>query len=129
MMESFAKLQGWRVARFSQEESLDADLTLMDRMGELVNCYAVSDLVVLGGAFESIGGHNAVEAAQFGIPIISGPHYFNQKELFAGIEGITITPKEKLSEVLRYPKLLEATRLKIRGDALERIEKEIRNVL
>ncbi|ADV45967.1 lipid IV(A) 3-deoxy-D-manno-octulosonic acid transferase [Nitratifractor salsuginis] len=129
MMESFAKLQAWQARRFSQGESLEADLILMDRMGELINCYAISDLVVLGGAFEPIGGHNAVEAAQFGMPIISGPHYFNQEELFAGIEGITIAPKEELAEVLRYPKLLEPTRLKVRGDALERIEKEIRNVL
>jgi len=101
----------------------------MDRMGELVNCYAISDLVILGGAFEPIGGHNAAEAAQFGIPIISGPHNFNQKELFDGIEGIRIASKEELPEILRYPKLLEPTRLKVRSDALDRIEEEIRDVL
>ena len=129
MMRSFAKLQGWSSARFSDTENFGSDLTLMDRMGELVNCYAISDLVVLGGAFEPIGGHNAAEAAQFGIPIISGPHYFNQKELFEGIEGITVATGEELPDVLRYPGLLSSTRLKVQGDALGIIEKEIRRVL
>jgi len=129
MMSSFARLQEWSIARFSEGESLEADLTLMDRMGELVNCYTVSDLVVLGGAFEPIGGHNAAEAAQFEIPIITGPHYFNQKDLFAGIEGITVVEREKLAETLRYPKLLERSRLKLTDNPLEIIEKEIRDVL
>ncbi len=129
LMRSFAKLQGWSERRFSEAENFESDLTLMDRMGELVNCYAISDLVVLGGAFEPIGGHNAAEAAQFGVPIISGPHFFNQKELFEGIEGIRIASKEELPGILRYPKLLEPTKLKVRGDALDRIEKEIRDVL
>ena len=129
MMESFARLQGWEAARFSETENLEADLTLMDRMGELVNCYAISDAVVLGGAFEPIGGHNAAEAAQFGIPIFSGPHFFNQRDLFEGIEGIEIVDEKNLAEKLRYPGLWKPTRLKTVSDPLERIEKEIRNVL
>lgn len=129
MMQSFARLQGWKAARFSVVENLEADLTLMDRMGELVNCYAVSDVAVLGGAFEPIGGHNAAEAAQFGIPIFSGPNIFNQKDLFEGIEGIEIVEKEALAEMLRYPGLWKPTRLKIVEDPLGCIEKEIRNVL
>ena len=129
MMESFARLQGWEADRFSETESFEADLTLMDRMGELVNCYAISDAVVLGGAFERIGGHNAAEAAQFGIPIFSGPHFFNQKDLFEGIEGIEIVDEKALAEKLRYPGLWQPTRLKIAGDPLRRIEKEIRDVL
>jgi len=129
MAESFARLQGWSFRRYSEGESLEADLVLMDRMGELVNCYAVSDLVVLGGAFEPIGGHNAAEAAQYGLPIISGPHYFNQRELFAGIEGIRIVEKEELAEAMEYPALLPATRIIGGEDPLAEITKEIENVL
>ncbi len=128
-VRSFAALQGWSVGRFSESGDLEAELTLMDALGELVNCYAVSDLVVLGGAFEPIGGHNAAEAAQFGIPIVTGPHHFNQKDLFAGIEGITVVEKERLAETIRYPKLLPPTRLKLSENPLEIIEKEIHNVL
>jgi len=129
MMEAMGRLHDWEVSRFSERERLDGDLVLMDRMGMLVECYSVSDLAVLGGAFGPFGGHNAAEAAQFGIPIVSGPHYFNQKDLFGGIEGITVVPKEKLAETMRYPGLLTPSRLKFSGDALDRIEKEIRSVL
>ncbi len=129
MMRGFARLQGWSFGRFSQENSLERDLTLMDRMGALIDCYAVSDLAIVGGAFEPIGGHNAAEAAQFGIPVISGPHFFNQRELFEGIEGMTIVEKDRLAETMRYPSLLTPARLRYRSDALELIEKEIRDVL
>ena len=129
MAESFARLQGWSFSRFSECETLESDLVLVDMMGELVNCYAVSDVVVLGGAFEAAGGHNAAEAAQFGIPVVSGPNYFNQKELFAGIEGITIVSGDELGDVLQYPNLLPGTRIMAERDPLKEIEKEIRNVL
>ncbi|WP_456391699.1 lipid IV(A) 3-deoxy-D-manno-octulosonic acid transferase [Nitratifractor sp.] len=129
MMESFARLQGWSFSRFSVTKTLESDLVLMDRMGELVNCYAVSDLVVLGGSFVPVGGHNAAEAAQFGIPILSGPHTFNQREIFAGIEGISMVEKEKLPEAIEYPALLDRTRILVQGDPLEAIEKELQRVL
>jgi NADPH-dependent 2,4-dienoyl-CoA reductase/sulfur reductase-like enzyme len=111
------------------DKTLEADLVLMDRMGELVNGYAVSDLVVLGGAFEPVGGHNAAEAAQFGMPILTGPHGFNQREIFAGIEGLKIVEKEELPGAMEYPALLEPTRLKIPGDPLAPIVEELHNVL
>ncbi len=129
MIRSFAKFQNWEIERFSKSESMEADIILMDKMGELVNCYAISDLVVLGGAFEPIGGHNAAEVAQFEIPIITGVHFFNQKDLFAGIEGITIVEKDKLADTLKYPKLLPKSRLKFNQDPLKIIEKDIYNVL
>ncbi len=47
-----------RVGRWSQTRSLEADIVVIDVMGELVNFYAVSDIVVLGGAFAPVGGHN-----------------------------------------------------------------------
>ena len=129
MAKSFAYLQKWSFARFSETDSFEADVTLVDKMGELINCYAVSDVVVLGGAFEPIGGHNAAEAAQFGCKIISGPHYFNQKELFAGIEGIEICDSKMLPEVLKYPALLPNTRIIARKDPLEDITRELKRVL
>ncbi|WP_457605333.1 lipid IV(A) 3-deoxy-D-manno-octulosonic acid transferase [Nitratifractor sp.] len=129
MARGFARLQEWSFALFSEGESLEADLILIDRMGLLVECYAISDLVVLGGAFEPIGGHNAAEAAQFGLPVISGPHFHNQQELFSWIEGITVVDKEKLAETMEYPALLPPTKIVGGREAMERIEEEIRNVL
>jgi 3-deoxy-D-manno-octulosonic-acid transferase len=102
-------LHDWSYHRFSDNKNFESDLVLVDALGELVNVYKVSDLVVLGGSFEPIGGHNAAEAAQFGCKIISGEHYFNQKEIFDGIDGIKIVSKEELVDAMTYPNLLEPT--------------------
>lgn len=126
MMSSLAKLYGWSYHRYSERDDFDSDMVLVDVLGELVNIYAISDLVVLGGAFEMIGGHNALEAAQFGCKIISGQNYFNQKEIFGGIEGIKIVSKEELREAISYPNLLPKTTIKSSANIdtmLEKIKK------
>jgi len=58
-------------------------------------------VVILGGAFEKIGGHNAGEVAQFGCKIISGKYYFNQADIFKMIDGIEIVEKYELMEKLK----------------------------
>ena len=128
LIKNYARLQGWSYQKYSSGKSLQSDITLIDTLGELINIYAISDVVVLGGAFEAIGGHNAAEAAQFGCKIISGEHYFNQKDIFAGIDGITIVKKEELAAALQYPKLLPQSRIRREAD-IEPILREIRNVL
>jgi len=128
LMESFAKIQGWSYHRWSQRADFQSDLVLFDTLGGLVNVYAISDVVVLGGAFESIGGHNAAEAAQFGCKIISGKNYFNQKEIFAGIEGIDIVQNSELKEALSYPNLLPNSSLIARAN-IKPISKQIKDVL
>ncbi len=100
LITQYAKDGGWSYSRYADSETLENDLTLIDSLGELVNIYSISDIVILGGAFEPIGGHNAAEVAQFGCKIISGKHYFNQRDIFAGIEGITIVANGELATAL-----------------------------
>jgi len=118
----YCELQKWSYKRFSITKTISADVTLIDSLGELINLYSISDIVILGGAFEPIGGHNASEAAQFGCKIISGEHYFNQKDIFSGIEGITIARKDKLKDILKYPKLLPQTKIITKTDIREIVE-------
>ena len=87
-------------SRYSQSREFNTDIVLIDIMGELINTYAISDVVILGGAFVDAGGHNAAEAAQFGCKIISGENYYNQVELFSLIDGITIIKADELSQKL-----------------------------
>ncbi|MCE5393217.1 MAG: 3-deoxy-D-manno-octulosonic acid transferase [Acidithiobacillus sp.] len=54
---------------------------LVDRLGELIEFYGASELVWIGGSFLAKGGHNPIEAAAWGKPILVGPHMEN----FAGI--------------------------------------------
>ncbi len=128
MIETFSKKENLSWHRYSQYDSLDNDIILVDALGELVNIYAITDIVILGGAFEPIGGHNAAEAAQFGCKIISGKHYFNQVDIFGAIEGIVIVEKSNLSRRLLQHGLLKPTRLKYRTD-ISPIVKSLEDVL
>lgn len=114
--------------QYSQSEALNSDIIVADVLGELVNIYAISDIVILGGAFAKVGGHNAAEAAQFGCKIISGEHYFNQRDIFSMIEGIAIVTEDSLSRRLQQHGELIKTKIKQRTDIsviLESIKKEL----
>ena len=115
-VEKFAKEENFSWQRYSQKEDFESDVIVIDKLGELVNLYAISDIVILGGAFEPIGGHNAAEAAQFGCKIISGEHYFNQKDIFDAIEGIAVVEASNLSRRLSQHALLKQTKIKYSTD-------------
>ncbi len=87
-------------ACMTQNDTMQAAIILCDTMGELVNVYAISDIVILGGSFiDGIGGHNPLEPAFFGLKIISGQYIFNQKVLFRCVENIEICEEENLGDV------------------------------
>jgi len=128
LLEDFAKEHKLSFSSFSKSQSFKSDIILVDMLGELINIYAISDIIILGGSFEKIGGHNAAEAAQFGCKIISGEHYFSQKDIFSAIENITISRKEELPQILLEYKKLLPTKLKSQI-TLDGIIKDIKSVL
>jgi len=58
---------------------------VVDTMGELLHFYAAADIAFVGGSLEAIGGHNILEPAALGRPVIVGPHTFNTEEVTAGL--------------------------------------------
>lgn len=56
---------------------------LLDTVGELMDIYSLSDLVFVGGSMVSTGGHNLLEPASRGIPVMFGPHMSNFREVAA----------------------------------------------
>ncbi len=68
-----ARNQGFKVAKRS--ETFDSpDVLVADTIGELGTWYALADLALIGGSWVSgIGGHNPLEAARLGCPMIAGP--------------------------------------------------------
>ena len=54
---------------------------LVDTMGEVPLFYAASDIAFVGGSLVPIGGHNLLEPAAQGVPIVTGPHLFNAQEI------------------------------------------------
>ncbi len=71
--------QGFRLARRSKNERLDAEtqVYLADTMGELLMLFGVADLAFVGGSLVPVGGHNLLEPAAWGKPVLTGPHLHN----------------------------------------------------
>jgi 3-deoxy-D-manno-octulosonic-acid transferase len=61
--------------------SASTEVFLVDTMGEVPLFYAASDIAFVGGSLIPIGGHNLLEPAAQGLPIITGPHLFNAQEI------------------------------------------------
>lgn len=78
-----AQERGLRTRRYSQGPAClpDTDCFVIDTMGELLNYYACSDVAFIGGSFGPTGGHNPLEAAALGLPVLSGPNMDNFSEL------------------------------------------------
>lgn len=115
MIMDLAKEHGLTYALFSKDPDLKADITLVDAMGELNNIYAISDIAILGGAFrEDVGGHNPLEPAYFGCKIITGKHFFHQKELFKYVHHVQYVETGEIADALRMsqelpPSMVEET--------------------
>ncbi|NNC57867.1 MAG: 3-deoxy-D-manno-octulosonic acid transferase [Woeseiaceae bacterium] len=54
---------------------------LGDTMGEVPLFYAASDIAFVGGSLVPVGGHNILEPAAQGLPVITGPHLFNAQDI------------------------------------------------
>jgi 3-deoxy-D-manno-octulosonic-acid transferase len=75
--------QGFACAgRTTDDASKDAtEVFLVDTMGELPLFYAASDIAFVGGSLVPVGGHNLLEPAALGLPVINGPYVFNAPEI------------------------------------------------
>jgi len=71
-----------RVSR-TEDRPCDAatSVFLGDTMGEVTLFYAASDIAFVGGSLVPIGGHNLLEPAALGLPLVSGPHVYNAQEI------------------------------------------------
>ncbi|ERH52990.1 3-deoxy-D-manno-octulosonic acid transferase [Ectopseudomonas chengduensis] len=77
--------QGLTTRRRSTAEAVQASdqVLLGDTMGELLFLYALADIAFVGGSLVANGGHNLLEPAALGKPVLSGPHLFNFLEIAA----------------------------------------------
>jgi len=65
----------------SQKISIKTDIYLGDTMGELLMLYAVADVAFVGGSLICRGGHNLIEPAAVGKPILTGQFMFNFSDI------------------------------------------------
>ena len=81
-----------------------ADVVVLDTIGELAQLYQVATAVFVGGSLADHGGHNILEPAIFGKPIVFGPHMHNFKEIaetfVANDAAIQVRSEAELEEAL-----------------------------
>jgi len=107
IMNLYAEQYNATFSRFSEVKNFASDMVLVDMMGELNNIYAISDIAILGGAFnDSVGGHNPLEPAHFGCKIITGKHFFHQKELFKYVNHVQYVEPKEIASALEKAKEL-----------------------
>ncbi len=74
----------FRVKRRSKGElpAVETEIYIADTLGELGVFYRLSPIAVMGGSFVPHGGQNPLEPARIGVPVLSGPHVGNFKDIF-----------------------------------------------
>ncbi len=70
-----------RVRTQHGQPQADTQCFVIDTMGELLCYFGASDVAFVAGSFAAIGGHNVLEPAVVGRPVIVGPHTFNFSEV------------------------------------------------
>jgi 3-deoxy-D-manno-octulosonic-acid transferase len=70
----------WRRSLWSGD-SIEGGVLLVDTIGELASLYALGDVAFVGGSLVPRGGHNIIEPAQHGVPIIVGNHTENFRDI------------------------------------------------
>ncbi|MCY1420632.1 3-deoxy-D-manno-octulosonic acid transferase [compost metagenome] len=79
----------------------DTQVLLGDTMGELLFLYALADVAFVGGSLVPNGGHNLLEPAALGLPVLSGPHLFNFLDIAAQLRDA-----QALAEVVSAEELV-----------------------
>ncbi|MGE0449700.1 MAG: 3-deoxy-D-manno-octulosonic acid transferase [Vicinamibacterales bacterium] len=107
-VERLARDEGFTVARRSNlpiDSEPRVDVVVLDTFGELAQVYQLATVVFVGGSLADYGGHNMLEPAVFGKPIVFGPHMQNFAELAAAFlanqAAVQVHSERELEEVLR----------------------------
>ena len=94
----------WRSASPGSVQALcPGNIVLLDTIGELASVYSVASVAFVGGSLIPAGGHNPLEPAQFGVPIVMGPNFVNFRAITEDLiahDAICIPEKDQLAKVL-----------------------------
>jgi len=91
----------WRRSEW-KGELLSGGVLLVDSIGELASLYSLADVAFVGGSLVPRGGHNILEPAQHGVPILVGEHTENFREiveLFKSQEAVRVVNPGSIASV------------------------------
>jgi 3-deoxy-D-manno-octulosonic-acid transferase len=101
---AWVKRSDWRSQLAGSLKPLEpGEIVLLDTIGELASVYSLAAVAFVGGSVVPGGGHNPLEPAQFGVPIVMGPHYANFRAITDDLRShnaVRIAPKEDLAGTL-----------------------------
>lgn len=96
---------GYNLPLYMDYEDNSEDGIIINVIGELLNWYKLSDLVIMGGTFiGNVGGHNILEAIYFKKPVIVGKYMYNFIEIYEYMKECVFNCKDKngIAEVIKY---------------------------
>jgi len=106
-VEQLVRSEGWKTARRSDlavDSEPRVDVVVLDTIGELATVYQIGTIVFVGGSLVATGGHNVLEPAVFGKPIVFGPHMSNFAEIADAFvtngAGVQVAGEQDLDETL-----------------------------
>ena len=120
--------RGMSVARRSDDDTIERDtrVYLGDTMGELMMLYAAGDIAFVGGSLVDIGGHNLLEPAALGLPVVSGPSLSSLGDVVATLDEaharVEVSSAGMLGETLVSLMLDETRRDTLGRNALAVVE-------
>ena len=97
----WSKRSNWRAE--SAPVLQPGEVVLLDTIGELASVYSLAAVAFVGGSLVPAGGHNPLEPAQFGVPIVMGPHYENFRTITEDLRehrALRIAGRAELASVL-----------------------------
>ena len=104
---SLSRQSGFRTVLRSEltiDEEVRADVVVLDTIGELAQVYQAATVVFVGGSLVPTGGHNILEPAVYGKPIVFGPHMQNFAEIaeafLAGHAAVQVASGRELEDAL-----------------------------
>jgi len=103
------------------------DIVLLDTIGDLAAVYGVADVAYVGGSMMERGGHNPLEPAQFGVPVVMGKSYENFREIVGKMidaDGILIVKDELELEIAFEELLTDREAAKAMGERGRRVFEE-----
>ena len=107
-VEKLALEDGFSVSRRSNlpiDDEPRTDVVVLDTFGELAHVYQLATVVFVGGSLADYGGHNILEPAVFGKPIVVGPYMHNFREItdtfLASHAVVQVGTERELEEELR----------------------------
>jgi len=85
-LPGLTQLNFWRRSTLDPHAVLQGGVLLLDSIGELAALYSLATIAFVGGSLVPRGGHNILEPAYFGVPILVGPHTENFRDVVAVFE-------------------------------------------